>query len=74
MTSTKKDLFKPERLSAADKAAATDHTARGIVAAEKLAREKKTEKLKAMRLLQEADAEPVAPAPKRQPARKRTSA
>ncbi|WP_112805323.1 hypothetical protein [Ensifer sp.] len=70
MTSTKKDLFKPERVSAADKAAATDQTARGIVAAEKLAREKKTEKLKAQRLLQEADAEPVAPAPKRQVARK----
>lgn len=74
MTPTKKDIFKPERLSAADKAAATDHTARGIVAAEKLAREKKTEKLKAQRLLQEADAEPVAPAPKRQAARKSKSA
>ena len=56
MTATKGEFFNPAKLSSRDKAEATDHTARAIIAAEASARDKKTEKLKALRLQQEAEA------------------
>jgi hypothetical protein len=54
MTATKEEFFSPTKLSARDKAAATDHTARAIIAAEASQREKKTEKLKLLRMEREA--------------------
>lgn len=60
MTATKGEFFNPKKLSAHDKAEATDSTARAIIAAETAAREKKTEKLKSLRLEQAANAEPKA--------------
>jgi len=73
MTS-KDEFFNPAKVSARDKAAVTDTTARAIVNAETAAREKKTEKLKALRLQHEAEAPPVtAPAKKRRTARKPAS-
>jgi hypothetical protein len=60
MTATKEEFFNPVKLSARDKAAATDHTARTIIATEATEREKKTEKLRLLRLEREA-AEPAAP-------------
>lgn len=62
MTATKDKFFKPGKVDARDKAATTDHTARAIIAAESTARDKKTEKLKAMRMLREAEASPEVPA------------
>lgn len=69
-TATKEEFFNPVKLSPRDKAAATDHTARAIIASEAKAREKKTEKLRLLRLEQEAAAqpEPVAPARKKRTA------
>lgn len=61
MTATKDEFFNPTKLSARDKAAATDHTARAIIAAETSQREKKTEKLRQLRLQREADQPPQAP-------------
>lgn len=61
MTATKDEFFNPTKLSARDKAAATDHTARAIIAAETLQREKKTEKLRQLRLQHEADQPPARP-------------
>ncbi|WP_313194578.1 hypothetical protein [Shinella zoogloeoides] len=63
MTATKEEFFKPAKLSAQDKAARTDDTARGIIAQETNAREAKTARLRAMRLDQQAK-EP-APAPRK---------
>ncbi|AIC26391.1 hypothetical protein IE4771_CH01242 [Rhizobium etli bv. mimosae str. IE4771] len=56
MTATKEEFFNPAKLSPRDKAEATDQTARAIIAAEASARDKKTEKLKALRLQQAAEA------------------
>ncbi|KRB51849.1 hypothetical protein ASE04_09995 [Rhizobium sp. Root708] len=55
----------PTKLSARDKAAITDATAKAIMDAEVAAREKKTEKLKALRLQQEAEAASAAASGKR---------
>jgi hypothetical protein len=63
MTATKEEFFNPVKLSARDKAAATDQTARTIIASEATAREKKTARLRELRLQQEP-AEAAAPAPK----------
>jgi hypothetical protein len=60
MTATKDEFFNPTKLSARDKAAVTDQTARSIIAAETVEREKKTEKLRLLRLEREA-AQPAAP-------------
>ncbi|MFB9952857.1 hypothetical protein ACFFP0_28765 [Rhizobium puerariae] len=54
MTATKDEFFNPTKLSARDKAAATDHTAKAIIAAEASVREKKTERLRSLRLQREA--------------------
>lgn len=69
MTPHPNTAFKPAKTSASEKASATDHTARAIVAAEKIARDKKTEKLKAQRL-ERAAAEPPAEVPASKPSRK----
>ena len=68
MTATKEKFFNPGKLSAQDKAAATDHTARTIIAAEATEREKKTARLRALRLQQEpaeAEAKPASKPRKR---------
>ncbi|HEV7248400.1 MAG TPA: hypothetical protein VGN93_15605 [Shinella sp.] len=54
MTATRQQFFKPTKVSAATKAAETDSAAKTIVAQEAAARDKKTEKLRAMRIAQEA--------------------
>jgi hypothetical protein len=64
MTASKDQFFNATKMSARDKAEATNHTARAIIADEAKLREKKTEKLRALRLQREAEAEP-------EPARKR---
>ncbi|MGK9052069.1 hypothetical protein [Neorhizobium petrolearium] len=68
MTATKEEFFNPAKLSARDKAAATDHTARSIIAAEASMREKKTERLRLLRLEREAAEASPDPAPKRRKA------
>ena len=65
MTATKGEFFNPAKLSSRDKAEATDHTARAIIAAEASARDKKTEKLRALRMQQAADEPEAAPVKKR---------
>jgi hypothetical protein len=63
----KDTLFKPERLSAQAKSDLTTSAAKEILASEALERQKKTEKLRALRL-----AQPVAePAPKKAKAEKK---
>ena len=64
MTATKEKFFNPVKLSAQDKAAATDHTARSIIASEATEREKKTARLRELRLQQQPADEPASPAPK----------
>lgn len=61
MTATKDAFFNPEKMTPRDKAAVTDSTARAIIAAEATARDKKTEKLRAMRMAQDAE-KPASPA------------
>ena len=63
MTATRQQFFKPTKLSADKKAEETNSMAKGIIAQETADRDKKTEKLRALRLAQEA-AQP-APLPKR---------
>ena len=62
MTATKEEFFKPGKLSAQAKAEQTNTVVRDILDAETTAREKKTEKLKALRLAQPM---PEAEAPKK---------
>nr|WP_314094709.1 hypothetical protein [uncultured Shinella sp.] len=64
MTATKQNFFKPTKVSAETKAADTNAAARGIVEQEANAREKKTERLRALRLAKEA-ATPSAPPPQK---------
>jgi hypothetical protein len=52
MAATKEKFFKQSRQTLQDKASATDIAARQITAAENADREKKTEKLRALRLAQ----------------------
>ena len=59
MTATKDQFFKAGKLSAQSKAAQTDSVARQILDAEAAAREKKTEKLRALRMAQPPVEEPV---------------
>ncbi|MDR7144150.1 hypothetical protein [Rhizobium sp. BE258] len=58
MTKTKDNLFKPEKLSAQAKAENTASMAKEIMAGELIERQKKTERLRALRL-----AQPVAEPP-----------
>lgn len=64
MTATRQQFFKPTKVSSEKKAEETNSVARGIVEQEASAREKKTAKLRALRLAKEA-AEPAPEAPKR---------
>jgi hypothetical protein len=54
MTAIKEELSPPTKLSAREKAAVTDETARAIIAAEVNSREEKTERLRLLRLEREA--------------------
>lgn len=54
MTATRQQFFKPTKVSAEKKAEETNSVAKGIVAQETAARDKKTEKLRALRLAQAA--------------------
>ncbi|HEV7433350.1 MAG TPA: hypothetical protein VGO22_00525 [Pseudorhizobium sp.] len=56
MTATKEEFFKPAKMSAQAKAEQTNSVVRDILDAETSAREKKTERLKALRLAQPAPA------------------
>lgn len=70
MDVTKDTLSTPVKVSPQAKAAATDSAARTIIASEVTAREKKTARLRALRLEQEAIQEKAEPATgsKKQPA------
>ncbi|MBB3590763.1 hypothetical protein FHX08_001107 [Rhizobium sp. BK529] len=68
MTETKNTFFKPEKLSPQAKADQTTSVARDILASEVAARQKKTEKLRALRLAQPV---PEAPVKKVKAAKKR---
>ena len=59
MSKTKDNLFKPEKLSAQAKAEQTNSMAKEIMASELLDRQKKTERLRALRLAQPAPEEPA---------------
>jgi hypothetical protein len=59
MTETKDTFFKPEKLSPQAKAEQTTSVARDILESEAVARQKKTEKLRALRLAQPAPEAPV---------------
>ncbi|MFS8046379.1 hypothetical protein [Rhizobium sp. BR 314] len=63
MSATKGQFFKKTASIHNDKATATDSLSKSIVAAETIAREKKTEALRALRLQQEALEEPKAVKP-----------
>lgn len=63
MTATKQNFFKPTKVRAEQKAADTNSAARGIIEQEANLRDKKTERLRALRLAKEA-ADP-APLPKK---------
>lgn len=65
MTATRQQFFKPTKATAATKAAETNSVAKGIIEQEAAAREKKTEKLRALRLAQDAETVQPDPAPKR---------
>ena len=64
MTATKQNFFKPTKVSADKKAAETTSAARGIVEQETSERDKKTERLRALRLAKAA-ADPAPPPQKR---------
>lgn len=70
MTATKDTFFKPEKVSPQDKAATTDSVARSLIEAEAVAREKKTEALRALRMEREALEAENAPAPKKRAVKK----
>ncbi|AYG62338.1 hypothetical protein QD460_31465 [Rhizobium jaguaris] len=55
MTKTKDNLFKPEKLSAQAKSEQTTSIAKDILANEASARQKKTDRLRALRLAQETE-------------------
>ncbi|WP_242219853.1 hypothetical protein [Shinella zoogloeoides] len=65
MTATKQQFFKPTKVSADTKSAQTNSIARGIIEQEAAAREKKTEKLRALRMAREAADPAPLPALKR---------
>lgn len=64
MPQTKEQAAKPAKLSAQQKAEQTNSVVRGILDAEVTAREKKTEKLRALRLAQAEEEAAVKPAAK----------
>lgn len=58
MTITKEEFFKPGKMSAQDKALATDHAAKRIVEIEAALRIQKTERLRQLREAQEPEVVP----------------
>ena len=64
-TATREQFFKPAKTSAAAKAEETNSVAKGIIAQETAARDKKTEKLRALRLAKEASTPTPLPTKKR---------
>lgn len=58
MTITKEEFFKPGKMSAQDKALATDHAAKRIVETEAALRAQKTERLRLLREAQEPEVVP----------------
>lgn len=63
MTATKDPISKPVKLSTQEKAEQTNSVVRNILEAEVTAREKKTEKLRALRLAQAETEAAKGPAP-----------
>lgn len=70
MTAIKEETSTPTKLSAREKAAVTDETARAIIAAEVSSREEKTEKLRLLRLQREAAVTKAAPAKRKASSKK----
>ncbi|MBW9088260.1 hypothetical protein JNB91_10430 [Rhizobium wenxiniae] len=70
MTAIKEEMSTPTKLSAREKAAVTDETARAIIAAEISSREEKTERLRLLRLQREAAETKAAPAKRKVGAKK----
>lgn len=68
MTATKEQFFKPGKMSAQDKASATEQAARQIIATEADQRMRKTAHLRELREAREAEAGPPSPAPRKKPA------
>ncbi|AJY44447.1 hypothetical protein [Martelella endophytica] len=64
MTATKDQFFKPGRMSATDKASITDRAAREIITEEATSLQKKTDRLRKLRLARE-EADAAAPAPEK---------
>lgn len=62
MTAIKEETSPPTKLSAREKAAVTNETARAIIAAEVSSREEKTERLRLLRLQREAAETKAVPA------------
>lgn len=65
MTMTEQTFFKPEKVSARDKAATTSEVARQIIEAEATERIRKTARLRQLREAQQIELEPVRPARRR---------
>ena len=71
MAATKDEFFKPSKLTSQQKASATNEAVAQILAAETAQRQKKTDRLRQLRLEREAEtviAPPVAEKPKRRAA------
>ncbi|MBW6424792.1 hypothetical protein KX729_25395 [Rhizobium sp. XQZ8] len=68
MTVTKHEFFKPEKISARDKAATTSEVARQIIETEAAERIRKTARLRQLR-----EAKPIMPDPVRQTGRRKTA-
>ncbi|NSZ61053.1 hypothetical protein FY133_23755 (plasmid) [Agrobacterium tumefaciens] len=65
MTMTEQAFFKPEKVSARDKAATTSEVARQIIEAEATDRIRKTARLRQLREAQPIELKPVRPARRR---------
>lgn len=65
MTMTEQAFFKPEKVSARDKAATTSEVARQIIEAEATERIRKTARLRQLREAQPIELKPVRPARRR---------
>ncbi|MBB3313412.1 hypothetical protein FHT78_005204 [Rhizobium sp. BK196] len=68
MTMTKQEFFKPEKVSARDKAATTSEVARQLIQTEAAERIRKTARLRQLR-----EAQPVMPNPGRPTGRRKTA-
>lgn len=68
MTMTKQAFFKPEKISARDKAATTSEVARQIIETEAADRTRKTARLRQLREAQPIEPKPVRPTRRRQTA------